>query len=130
MAEPKSAPDGLGSEALVFWEAVLASYKLRPDELRLLEDACREIDLIERMNDALGKRKTPMVKGSMGQQRVNPLYQEVRQHRLALAVILKQLKLPSLDGEGEGEKQLPRGNDASTSARRAAIASWGGGVRG
>jgi hypothetical protein len=125
MAEQES-PSNLGDEALKFWAAVTKSYRMRPDELRLLEDACREIDIIEMLEAE--KRKTRFratVKGSMGQQVINPVLQEVRQHRVALASLMKQLKLVDLGAGEEGEEG--HGGDLETSARKAAIARWGGG---
>jgi hypothetical protein len=122
-----NAPIGLGEKALELWDGVMKSYRLRPDELRLLEDACREIDIIERLDAAVSKPSFKLtVRGSMGQNVINPILQEVRQHRIAFASLARQLKLPSLAGGigAEGE-ETPRGDDASSKARKAAAARWG-----
>lgn len=120
-----SAPVGLGEKALKLWEDVTALYQLRPDELRLLEDACREVDLIEAMQESLPKSRFT-VRGSMGQQVAHPLIAELRQHRATLASLMKQLKLVDLAGGGAGRQaETPKGTDASSSARRAAAARWG-----
>lgn len=59
-------------------------YTFRLDELRVLEDACREMDLVDDLTAALvGAPK--LVKGSHSQVVINPLISEVRQHRNCVA---------------------------------------------
>lgn len=115
-------PAGLAAEGQRLWDEVTASYQLRPDERRLLEEACREVDLIEAMQKALPKRI--VVKGSMQQPVVHPLVGELRQHRMALNALLRQLKLTDLLPASGGESH-PTASDTGTSARKAAIARWG-----
>lgn len=88
------APKGLGTKAKKVWDDLTdGSFEFRADEIRLLEDACREIDLIERAEAEL--RDSPlMVKGSQGQLVASPLVQELRQHRVALKTLFAALKLP------------------------------------
>lgn len=93
----RKPPAGLGVKARSVWTRITKEYDLRADELRLLEDACREVDLIERIDKELAKGSL-MVPGSMGQQVTNPLVAEIRQHRLALARLFNQLHLPD-DGD-------------------------------
>lgn len=114
MAPPK-APTGLAAKARRLWTDLTSAYDLRPDELRLLEDACREVDLIERLEAEL-KGSPLMVRGSQGQQVASPLVQELRQHRSTLRSLLGALKLP--------EDPAEAGN-RSESARAAAMARWG-----
>ena len=112
-----AVPAGLGTKARKVWTGTVESFELRPDELRVLEDACREIDLVEVLEKELGKASTQLlVKGSMGQPVANPLMQEIRQHRQVIARLLQSLKLPA---EDESAAQ-PR----SVSARQAADARW------
>ena len=112
------APDRLGVKAKKVWTEITKDYDLRIDELRVLEDSCREIDLIERLEAEL--RDAPlMVTGSMGQPVASPLVQELRQHRSVLARLLAGLKLPEESGEGSGR---------APSARAAAIARWSHGA--
>lgn len=112
-----NTPDGLGEAGKRLWESVTADVELRADELRILEDAAREADLIEILDVCLtvdlkaGNIKT---KGSMGQEVVNPLISEVRQHRTTMRALLAQLKLSDAD--------TPEGR--SHSARAAANARW------
>lgn len=89
-------------------------YVLRADELRLLEDACREADLIDDLRVAL-KGQPRIVRGSMGQDAINPLISELRQHRSTLKSLLGSLSLPD-----DPSPLTPR----SVAARRAANARW------
>lgn len=113
------APTKLGPKARKVWQEITSVYELRTDELRVLEDACREIDLVERLEEEFRDAPT-MVKGSMGQMVASPLLQELRQHRQVAARLLKQLNLPDEDGR----------NAANTSdlARKAANARWSRGA--
>lgn len=115
----KPAPDGLGSQALKLWEEMTGLYEFRVDELRILEDACREVDLIERLEVELDGAPL-MVKGSMKQDVANPHLAEVRQHRATLARLFKQLDLP----DEPGGVERPGVGDRSSAARKAAEARW------
>ncbi|MDC8980682.1 hypothetical protein PR370_01030 [Mycobacterium marinum] len=108
-------PPNLSEKAARFWRDVVANYTLRPDELRILEDACREIDLIELLRKGMAGQPLYM-KGSMGQSVINPVVPEIRQHRATFASLVKQLALPE-----PGAPEEPR----STRARSAANARWG-----
>ena len=111
-------PAGLKRSATL-WDNVTGTYTLRPDELRVLEDACREADLIDRLQADIAKAPLT-VPGSMGQKVPHPSLQEIRQHRATLARMLKQLGLPDAPSEPAG------GREGSTSdrARRTAHARW------
>lgn len=112
---PPSPPKGLGPVSRRFWRDILAAYELRPDEVRILTDACHEIDVIERIQADL--RDSPlMVKGSMGQLVASPLVSEVRQHRAVLAGLLARLRLPDADEHAAALR--------STQARKAGHARW------
>lgn len=116
--KPKT-PVGLGAKAKRVWTEITEAYDLRIDELRVLEDACREIDLIERLESEL-KGADLVVSGSMGQPVASPLVQELRQHRSVLARLLGWLKL--------AEVEDPAASSPSASARQAAMARWGRGA--
>jgi hypothetical protein len=109
------APARLGTKAKKLWTSVTTAYELRFDELRLLEDACREVDLVERLEDEL-RGADLTVQGSQGQPVANPLVQEVRQHRGQLQRLLAGLNLPDEDGRAQEQR--------SSSARDAANARW------
>lgn len=95
--EPKSigrkAPAGLRSKGKRLWSEVTEGYKLRHDELDILEDVCREADLIDKIEQELASADL-MTTGSMGQQVVNPLIAEARQHRATKMSLWKRLALP------------------------------------
>ena len=113
-----AAPGGLGVAGRRLWKAITTGYTFRQDELRLLEDACREVDLIARLQAEVDKGPL-IVAGSRGQETIHPLLSEVRQHRLLLARLLRQLRLeddPAKAQHGAGER--------SSSAREAALARW------
>jgi hypothetical protein len=117
MASKPAPPKGLRPGGRKLWTDIVGQWDLRPDELRVLREAAREVDLIDALELALSKDAI-MIAGSMGQRVVNPLITELRQHRGTLAALLRQLKLPDADG-GEGEKEA-----RSTAARAAANARW------
>lgn len=119
-------PDGAGHR---LWNAVLSAYRLRPDELRILEDACCLADSIDYLADKTAKLRAAsenemMIKGSTGQRVKNPLISEarqmaseVRQHRSAMAELMAKLKLPDLD-EAYADAAAA-GDDSASGAARA-----------
>jgi len=116
-AKPK-APAGLAVGGRRLWSNVAGEFELRPDELRVLEDACREVDLVDRMEIEVAKGPV-LVPGSRGQDTAHPLIAEVRAHRLVLARLLRQLNLP--DDEAAAHRKT---SERSTSARKAALTRW------
>lgn len=115
MAKP-AAPQGMNEPGRGLWKDITGKYGLRADELRVLEAACREADLIDRIESMMPDEEL-IVSGSQGQPVINPLVPELRQHRTTLAGLLRQLKLPD-DAAGDAEAR-------STAARAAANARWG-----
>lgn len=106
-------PTRLSAKSRRLWTEITGAYELRVDELRVLEDSCREIDLIERMEAE--QRDLPLVvKGSQGQDVAAPLVQELRQHRATLARLLLQLRLPDEDA----------GAGRSSAGRELAMSRW------
>jgi hypothetical protein len=118
MSKKPTAPPGLGKSGAALWRRIVAGYELRPDELRLLADACREADLIDSMSELLGTGSL-LTAGSMGQQRPNPLLTEIRGHRALLAALLKQLALPD-----DAVRAAGRPSATTTRAQTAARARW------
>jgi len=115
-------PRGLGSGGKRLWAAVAGRYELRADELRTLEDAAQEADLIDEMTaEQRGQPKT--VKGSMGQVVAAPLVSELRQHRATLNTLLRSLKLPEVDAAAVAEQAAARAGE-SERKRAAAVARW------
>ena len=111
-----AVPSGLEQGGRTLWSSVVDRYELRPDELRTLEDACREADLVDGLRDALAE-STYMIEGSQGQLVINPLVSEVRQHRMVLRSLMAALKLPE-EGRADGA------GERSSQARAAAQARW------
>lgn len=122
MPKPRK-PAGLGAAGSELWDSVSSKYKLRPDEWRMLIDAVREADIVERLEHEL-EGSPLMVKGSQGQLVPSPLLTEVRQHRLALSSLLKGMKLPDSPST-EARKRA----EVSDKARAAARARWGSGAK-
>ena len=116
-AGPPPPPESLGEAGARFWREIVAVYTLRPDETRLLLDACGEVDLVDRLAAAL--RDAPLtVRGSQGQEVASPLVTELRQHRAGLASLLRALRLDDADSDGLTAA------DKSAAARAAARARW------
>jgi hypothetical protein len=102
-----SVPKGLAESGAALWSEITGTYKLRPDELRVLVDACREADWIDRLEDALvGAELT--VRGSQGQPVANPLLSELRQKRQVLKSLLGSLRLPDAEGEAPSSSEAGR----------------------
>ncbi|ANJ07150.1 hypothetical protein [Streptomyces parvulus] len=112
---PPRAPDGLGERGLRLWTDTLAELDMDPDELVLLEEACRLADELDEMGTLLAGSSMLSV-GSRGQQVANPLIREIRGHRLALSRVLRQLGA-TRPGEDEEERLTP-----SQRGRKAAMA--------
>lgn len=113
----RRAPAGMGKRSLAFWHSVTDKYELRTDEFRILEEACRTMTLIDRMERDL-KNADLVAFGSQGQPVVHPLAEGIRQQRAMLAALFRQLGLP--DEEGAGSMELPR----SVMARKAGKSRW------
>src|SRR6185437_16953132 len=80
MPTEAKTPARLGREGRALWQQIIGSYALRVDEVVLLANACREIDLIERLE--VEQRDQPLtVRGAQGQLVASPLGSELRQHR-------------------------------------------------
>lgn len=113
-------PDDFGARAAELWDRITADYELRVDEVELLVEACREVDVIERLEAEL--RDAPLsVKGGRGQVISHPLLGEVRQHRAVLKSLLGGLKLTD---QADGERRARTGTSRSTTARAAAMQRW------
>jgi len=112
---PPRCPPGLEPPGRRLWRAVTRGFELRPDELTLLEAACRLADEIAVLEAGLVGAPA-LVAGSAGQERVNPLYGEVRSHRLALGRLLAGLGLADADDDA--------GLKRSSAGRRLARQRW------
>jgi hypothetical protein len=113
-----TTPKGLDKAGSALWRDVTGKYELRADEQRILEDACRERDLLARLEAGLAGTDL-IVKGSQGQDVINPIVSELRQHRSTFASLMRQLKLPD-----EGGSAGDSGGELSARNRAAAQARW------
>jgi hypothetical protein len=116
-------PAGLGPEGRTLWREITTETAndgliLDARERRWLLDAAREADLCTAMMTQL-EGAPFMVKGSQGQDVINPLVSELRMHRGVIGGLLARIKLtdPS-DGAGTGTGS----RTTSTQARTAALA--------
>ena len=123
MTKKNPAPRGLSEKGNRLWNRVVEEYKLRPDELRTLEAACRASDLVDRMW-AEGKTAELVTVGSMGQAVLHPIFPELRQQQAALVGLLKSLRLADVADEDGAAVGSPVGDSRSTAARAAAKAKW------
>lgn len=127
-----STPADLKAAGLALWESVLqggdetgdddkdapGGLTLRPDELAVLESACRTADLIADLQATIDASES-MVTGSRGQSVLHPAIPEIRQQRQLLASLLAKLDIPEGDGLGaEGSEW--EGLSNSQRARKAA----------
>lgn len=110
-----TCPTGLSVRAGAFWRRTAADFDLSDGELELLAETAWLISEVDALRAALDVDGLT-VQGSTGQVRVHPAVNEVRQHRMALARLLKQLDLPAQDDEPESW--------TTKNARAAAQARW------
>lgn len=95
------APRGRGRR---FWRSILKTYELRPDELELLAEGCRMLDLVEALRVEVAEAGVTL-SGSRGQPITNPALVELRQQRQELRLLLARLDLPDETGESSSSRQ-------------------------
>lgn len=110
------APDSLGWAGTKLWNDITSEWTLRVDEQVLLLEACRLKDELERLSEEM-ENVPVLVPGAKGQERVHPLYTEVRSHRLAIKQILSALALGGSDASDPEAR--------SAHGRALARARWG-----
>lgn len=119
MTKNPRIPPKLGSAGTALWKSVMAKYQdLDPRELALLGHACRQTDLVARLEAALDADGLH-VTGAAGQVRLNAIVSELRQARLAVGRLLGDLELPSAREQSTGL------TSAGVRSRRAANRRWG-----
>lgn len=88
-------PDGLASAGAALWESITGKYELRPDELAILEGACRAADMRAAIDADWQAEGRPMsTKGSMGQLVEHSHPKAMRAWQAAQDSALARLKLP------------------------------------
>lgn len=91
MSKPKK-PKDLGDAGSALWDSITESYELRPDEVAMLELACRARDRVVVMERE--RAGEVMAVGSTGQLVAHPLIAEIRQTEAQVSSLLARLKLP------------------------------------
>jgi len=88
-------PD-LGAPGASLWDEVTSdpTLILRPDEMRTLELACRQLDTIAELRAVFAANPEYVVSGSMKQKVINPLIAEIRVAGESYARYMRQLGLP------------------------------------
>jgi hypothetical protein len=116
---PEKAPSGLLAGGRKLWREVAKDHQLRPDQYRILFEACCEADLIDRLQADL--KDTPTTtRGSMGQEVAHPILSELRQHRGTLNTLIKGLALEDTDTSAVDARRATR--EGATALARA---RWG-----
>jgi hypothetical protein len=92
-------------------------YELSPAEMELLRQACRTVDLLDRLDvELLDEPLT--VTGSTGQPRANPLLASSAEQRRTLEGLMRDLALPMPD-EVVGRRRSPAATAAAQARWRA-----------
>jgi hypothetical protein len=97
----KRAPSGLGPAGKQLWHEIVAAFTLRPDGQALLVQACKLSDEIHALELALPEAPPIITSYPAGSYKANPLYSQVRDHRLALARLLQQLAQAGVSNDGQ-----------------------------
>jgi hypothetical protein len=99
MDKPR-APIGLRKRGKAVWHSVIEVGEPNPAELAILHELCSVVDEIGDLKAAL-RKSTPVVLGSTGQPRPNPLYGELRRQRELADRLARTLAVPSeIDDRG------------------------------
>ena len=85
-------------------------------ERAILDAACRQAGDIARLEAVLDEQGSTVL-GASGQERLSPVFSELRQARVALAKLLDHLAVPDMDGATGVTPSARR-------AKRAANARW------
>ena len=101
-----AAPPGLGDAGATLWQHVTDAFELAEHELLLLAQIAHTVDAI----DALQKRldAADVLDTSSQGLRVHPCLPELRQQRLALGRLLRQLGIPGLEASGKPKLRRER----------------------
>ncbi|MGE2737346.1 hypothetical protein [Mycolicibacterium vaccae] len=88
---PKT-PNGLDAEGSKLWREIVGTFDVveEPHKRRILFDACKTADLIDRLDTAMNGQELT-AKGSMGQLVIHPLIAQSQAARTQLAQLLSRL---------------------------------------
>ena len=102
------------------WRSYTSVLTLDPGETANLRMACHAFDELAKIEFLLS-RTNPLVKGSRGQPRINPLLAEARDHRRVVYKLLGAIRIPA-NHSATIESNV--GNILSLRAQTAARARW------
>jgi hypothetical protein len=86
-------PEGLRIRGTEFWDKLSHTYEFNDAELYLLEQICREQDLIQSIQEDINLGYLRMT-GFNGNDIADPLLTELRQHLTIITSLIKALKIP------------------------------------
>ncbi|CAM9601693.1 unnamed protein product, partial [Phaeothamnion confervicola] len=114
------APEGLGTRGRKTWRELWSEYDFSdaPERLLVLEDLCRTVDMVDRLQTVVSGLDDLRVEGAAKQPVAAPEVSELRYYRQLMVQLVKALDLPSGD-----ETTL-------TFSQRGNRARWHGGNRG
>ncbi|MHC5558285.1 terminase [Kocuria sp. U4B] len=99
----RRAPRNLGVAGQKFWRRVLDDYELSPAEEAVLVQACRIMDLLERLE--VEGAEQPLTEMSPQGRVVNPLLREARMQRQTLDRLVRSLGIPLVEGTSRGSRR-------------------------
>jgi hypothetical protein len=101
-------PEGLQECGLTLWNDITEAYELAPQELLLLEQACRTADLTTTLMRTVEDEGELILSNRYQEPRVHPALVELRNQRILLARILVVLRIPLGETEEDGERTQRR----------------------
>lgn len=113
--KPPPAPQILGPSGKSAWDKLTHKFEFHVGELEVLEQFCATKDRVAAMEAELAATGV-MIKGSRGQQILNPLINQIAVQVTLMDRLVLSLALPA-DGEQVGKRRSPQ-------ARQAANARW------
>lgn len=127
MSKPRK-PSGLKTAGGKLWDEIVGEYDFSEakEALFTLEQACRESDVISRLQSTIDNADSLTTTDRYGRESALSALSEIRQHRQLLNTLIRSLNLPS---SSEDSDYLSNGKlTRSAAGKRAAAARWG--VRG
>lgn len=109
----RRAPRNLGAAGQRFWKRVMDDYELSPAEEAVLNEACRIMDLLDRLEDEAAGQ--PLTEQSPQGRVVNPILREARMQRQTLDRLVRSLGIPLVEGTSRGTRRS--GGDEPTGPR-------------
>lgn len=119
----KRAPNGLGSAGKALFRDLTREYDFNAGETKLVVEAAKIADIIGHLEADWAQKGRPTTDlGSARQLTIHPIIAEIRSQRLALASLLRQLKLSDEADEADTGRVIPM--TRSEAARAAAQGRW------